>query len=69
MYQHLQDESPVPSALHSPSDFDLSEKSLLGSPEHRHDLEGQHSTLPLLPSKFPPGNVFPMEDLLDIGKS
>lgn len=58
MYQSLQGESPVPSALHSSSDFDLSEKSPLGSPEHRHDLEGQHSTLPLLPSKFPPGNVF-----------
>ncbi|XP_064249349.1 CDK5 regulatory subunit-associated protein 2 isoform X4 [Passer domesticus] len=57
MYQHLQDESPVPSALHSSSDFDLSEKSPLGSPEHRHDLEGQHSTLPLLPSKFPPGRT------------
>ncbi|XP_068887627.1 CDK5 regulatory subunit-associated protein 2 isoform X2 [Aphelocoma coerulescens] len=60
MYQHLQGESPVPSAVHSSSDFDLSEKSPLGSPEHRHDLEGQHSTLPLLPSKFPPGsaNIF-----------
>ncbi|XP_009984996.1 PREDICTED: CDK5 regulatory subunit-associated protein 2 [Tauraco erythrolophus] len=45
MYQQLKDESPVPSALHSLSDFDLSEKSSLGSPEHRHDLEGQHGTL------------------------
>ncbi|XP_041330995.1 CDK5 regulatory subunit-associated protein 2 isoform X1 [Pyrgilauda ruficollis] len=64
MYQHLQDESPVPSALHSSSDFDLSEKSPLGSPEHRHDLEGQHSTLPLLPSKFPPELL--MEHLQEI---
>ncbi|KAF4789107.1 CDK5 regulatory subunit-associated protein 2 isoform X2 [Turdus rufiventris] len=64
MYQHLQDESPVPSALHSPSEFDLSEKSPLGSPEHRHDLEGQHSTLPLLPSKFPPELL--MEHLQEI---
>uniref|UniRef100_A0A8D0KXP1 CDK5 regulatory subunit-associated protein 2 n=1 Tax=Strix occidentalis caurina TaxID=311401 RepID=A0A8D0KXP1_STROC len=44
MYQQLKDESPVPSALHSLSDFDLSEKSSLASPEHRHDLEG-HSGL------------------------
>ncbi|XP_032933407.1 CDK5 regulatory subunit-associated protein 2 isoform X2 [Catharus ustulatus] len=64
IYQHLQDESPVPSALHSSSDFDLSEKSPLGSPEHRHDLEGQHSTLPLLPSKFPPELL--MEHLQEI---
>ncbi|XP_031457454.1 CDK5 regulatory subunit-associated protein 2 isoform X2 [Phasianus colchicus] len=55
MYEELKDESPVPSALQSLSDFDLSEKSSLGSPEHRHDLgEGQHATLALLPSKFPP---------------
>ncbi|XP_052523376.1 CDK5 regulatory subunit-associated protein 2 isoform X4 [Tympanuchus pallidicinctus] len=55
MYEELKDESPVPSALHSLSDFDLSEKSSLGSPEPRHDLgEGQHATLALLPSKFPP---------------
>lgn len=59
MYQRLKDESPVPSALHSLSDFDLSEKSSLGSPEHRHDLgEGQHGTLALLSNKFPPGNFF-----------
>uniref|UniRef100_A0A8C2UDB4 CDK5 regulatory subunit-associated protein 2 n=1 Tax=Coturnix japonica TaxID=93934 RepID=A0A8C2UDB4_COTJA len=38
MYAELKDESPVPSALHSLSDFDLSEKSSLGSPEHRGDL-------------------------------
>uniref|UniRef100_A0A8C0BMD2 CDK5 regulatory subunit associated protein 2 n=1 Tax=Buteo japonicus TaxID=224669 RepID=A0A8C0BMD2_9AVES len=44
-YQQLKDESPVPSALHSLSDFDLSEKSSLGSPEHRHDLEGQSGLL------------------------
>ncbi|XP_015734739.2 CDK5 regulatory subunit-associated protein 2 isoform X2 [Coturnix japonica] len=55
MYAELKDESPVPSALHSLSDFDLSEKSSLGSPEHRHDLrEGQHATMALLPSQFPP---------------
>ncbi|XP_059342467.1 CDK5 regulatory subunit-associated protein 2 isoform X1 [Ammospiza nelsoni] len=48
----------------SSSDFDLSEKSPLGSPEHRHDLEGQHSTLPLLPSKFPPELL--MEHLQEI---
>ncbi|XP_066057098.1 CDK5 regulatory subunit-associated protein 2 isoform X3 [Chamaea fasciata] len=64
MYQSLQGESPVPSALHSSSDFDLSEKSPLGSPVHRHDLEGQHSALPLLPSKFPPELL--MEHLQEI---
>ncbi|XP_041908300.1 CDK5 regulatory subunit-associated protein 2 isoform X2 [Corvus kubaryi] len=64
MYQRLQGESPVPSVVHSSSDFDLSEKSPLGSPEHRHDLEGQHSTLPLLPSKFPPELL--MEHLQEI---
>ncbi|XP_074912201.1 CDK5 regulatory subunit-associated protein 2 isoform X1 [Buteo buteo] len=63
-YQQLKDESPVPSALHSLSDFDLSEKSSLGSPEHRHDLEGQHGTLALLPSKFPPELL--MEHLQEI---
>ncbi|XP_050175707.1 CDK5 regulatory subunit-associated protein 2 [Myiozetetes cayanensis] len=61
MYQQLQDESPVPSALQSLSDFDLSEKSPLGSPEHRRDLEGQHSTAP---SKFPPELL--MEHLQEI---
>ncbi|XP_033374273.1 CDK5 regulatory subunit-associated protein 2 isoform X4 [Parus major] len=64
MHQHLQEETPVPSALHSSSDFDLSEKSPLGSPEHRHDLGGQHSTLPPLPSKFPPELL--MEHLQEI---
>ncbi|XP_054704553.1 CDK5 regulatory subunit-associated protein 2 isoform X7 [Grus americana] len=64
MYQQLQDESPVPSALHSLSDFDLSEKSSLGSPEHRHDLEGQHGTLVLLPNRFPPELL--MEHLQEI---
>lgn len=59
MYEELKDESPVPSVLHSLSDFDLSEKSSLGSTEHRHDLgEGQHATLALLPSQFPPGSFF-----------
>ncbi|NXJ11627.1 CK5P2 protein, partial [Odontophorus gujanensis] len=52
MYEELKDESPVPSALHSLSDFDVSEKSSLGSPEHLG--EGQHGTLALLPSRFPP---------------
>ncbi|XP_027585696.2 CDK5 regulatory subunit-associated protein 2 isoform X1 [Pipra filicauda] len=61
MYQQLQDESPVPSALQSLSDFDLSEKSPLGSPEHRRDLEGQHSKVP---SKFPPELL--MEHLQEI---
>uniref|UniRef100_A0A8C4UAT4 CDK5 regulatory subunit-associated protein 2 n=1 Tax=Falco tinnunculus TaxID=100819 RepID=A0A8C4UAT4_FALTI len=64
MYQQLKDDSPVPSALHSLSDFDLSEKSSLGSPEHRHDLEGQHGTLALLPNKFPPELL--MEHLQEI---
>ncbi|XP_075572247.1 CDK5 regulatory subunit-associated protein 2 isoform X1 [Pelecanus crispus] len=64
MYQQLKDESPVPSALHSLSDFDLSEKSSLGSPERRHDLEGQHGTLALLPNKFPPELL--MEHLQEI---
>ncbi|NWZ20085.1 CK5P2 protein, partial [Asarcornis scutulata] len=65
MYQQLKDESPVPSALHSLSDFDLSEKSSLGSPEHRHDLgEGQHGTLALLSNKFPPELL--MEHLQEI---
>ncbi|NXW92343.1 CK5P2 protein, partial [Alopecoenas beccarii] len=64
MYQQLKDESPVPSALHSLSDFDLSEKSSLGSPEHRPDLEGQHGTLALLPNKFPPELL--MEHLQEI---
>ncbi|KFV14800.1 CDK5 regulatory subunit-associated protein 2, partial [Pterocles gutturalis] len=64
MYQQRKDESPVPSALHSLSDFDLSEKSSLGSPEHRHDLEGQHGTLALLPNNFPPELL--MEHLQEI---
>ncbi|XP_037254844.1 CDK5 regulatory subunit-associated protein 2 isoform X1 [Falco rusticolus] len=64
MYQQLKDDSPVPSALHSLSDFDLSEKSSPGSPEHRHDLEGQHGTLALLPNKFPPELL--MEHLQEI---
>ncbi|NXW01623.1 CK5P2 protein, partial [Fregetta grallaria] len=64
MYQQLKDESPVPSALHSLSDFDLSEKSSLGSPEHRHDLEGQHGTLALPPKEFPPELL--MEHLQEI---
>ncbi|KFU85400.1 CDK5 regulatory subunit-associated protein 2, partial [Chaetura pelagica] len=64
MYQELKDESPVPSALHSLSDFDLSEKSSLGSPEHRHDLEGPQGTLALLPNKFSPELL--MEHLQEI---
>lgn len=60
MYQSPKDESPVPSAFHSFSDFEMSEKSSLGSPELKQDLmEGQHGTLALLPNKFPPGNFFP----------
>uniref|UniRef100_A0A8C3JG32 CDK5 regulatory subunit-associated protein 2 n=1 Tax=Calidris pygmaea TaxID=425635 RepID=A0A8C3JG32_9CHAR len=47
MYQQLK-ESPGPSALHSLSDFDLSEKSSLGSPEHRRDPAGQRDTSDLL---------------------
>ncbi|XP_068011743.1 CDK5 regulatory subunit-associated protein 2 isoform X1 [Melanerpes formicivorus] len=64
MYQQVKDESPVPSALHSLSEFDLSEKSSLGSPEHRHDLEGQHGSPELPPNKFPPELL--MEHLQEI---
>ncbi|KAM6297144.1 CDK5 regulatory subunit-associated protein 2 [Aegotheles albertisi] len=64
VYQQLKDESPVPSALHSLSDFDLSEKSSLGSPEPRRDLEGPCGTLALLPNKFPPELL--MEHLQEI---
>ncbi|KAM6243875.1 CDK5 regulatory subunit-associated protein 2 isoform 2-T2 [Porphyrio hochstetteri] len=64
MYQQLKDESPVPSALQSLSDFDLSEKSSLGSPEHSHDLEGHHGTLALPPNRFPPELL--MEHLQEI---
>ncbi|KAM6316308.1 CDK5 regulatory subunit-associated protein 2 isoform 2-T2 [Podargus strigoides] len=64
MYQQLKDESPVPSALQSLSDFDLSEKSSLGSPEHRHDLEGHQGTLALLPNRFAPELL--MEHLQEI---
>ncbi|KAM9370942.1 CDK5 regulatory subunit-associated protein 2 [Phaethornis superciliosus] len=64
MYQQLKDGSPLPSALHSLSDFDLSEESSLGSPEHRHDLEGLHGTVALLPNKFPPELL--MEHLQEI---
>uniref|UniRef100_A0A8B9S908 CDK5 regulatory subunit-associated protein 2 n=1 Tax=Apteryx owenii TaxID=8824 RepID=A0A8B9S908_APTOW len=65
VYQQLKDESPIPSAFHSLSDFDMSEKSSLGSPEHKHDLaEGQHGILALLPNKFPPELL--MEHLQEI---
>ncbi|XP_054249304.1 CDK5 regulatory subunit-associated protein 2 [Indicator indicator] len=64
MYQQVKDESPVPSALHSLSEFDLSEKSSLGSPEHRHDLEGQRGSPALPPNKFPPELL--MEHLQEI---
>ncbi|XP_019396200.1 PREDICTED: CDK5 regulatory subunit-associated protein 2 isoform X1 [Crocodylus porosus] len=65
MYQQLKDESPVPSAFHSFSDFEMSEKSSLGSPELKQDLmEGQHGTLALLPNKFPPELL--MEHLQEI---
>ncbi|XP_025969551.2 CDK5 regulatory subunit-associated protein 2 isoform X2 [Dromaius novaehollandiae] len=47
------------------SDFDMSEKSSLGSPEHKQDLaEGQHGILALLPNKFPPELL--MEHLQEI---
>ncbi|XP_010155597.1 PREDICTED: CDK5 regulatory subunit-associated protein 2-like, partial [Eurypyga helias] len=62
MYQQLKDESPVPSALQSLSDFDLSEKSSLGSPEH--GLGEQHGALALLPNQFPPELL--MEHLQEI---
>ncbi|KYO23192.1 myomegalin [Alligator mississippiensis] len=65
MYQSPKDESPVPSAFHSFSDFEMSEKSSLGSPELKQDLmEGQHGTLALLPNKFPPELL--MEHLQEI---
>ncbi|XP_062446903.1 CDK5 regulatory subunit-associated protein 2 isoform X2 [Rhea pennata] len=65
IYQQVKDESPIPSAFHSLSDFDMSEKSSLGSPEHKHDLaEGQHGVLALMPNKFPPELL--MEHLQEI---
>ncbi|XP_067398249.1 CDK5 regulatory subunit-associated protein 2 isoform X2 [Emydura macquarii macquarii] len=55
MHQQLKDESPLPSAFHSLSDFEMSEKSSLGSPEHKQDLaEEEHDKLALVPNKFPP---------------
>ncbi|XP_014805888.1 PREDICTED: CDK5 regulatory subunit-associated protein 2 [Calidris pugnax] len=63
MYQQLK-ESPGPSALHSLSDFDLSEKSSLGSPERRRDPAGQRDALALLPNTFPPELL--MEHLQEI---
>ncbi|XP_064027452.1 CDK5 regulatory subunit-associated protein 2 isoform X2 [Pogoniulus pusillus] len=64
MYQPVKDESPVPSALHSLSEFDMSEKSSLGSPERRHDLEGRRGSPALPPNKFPPELL--MEHLQEI---
>ncbi|NXJ61834.1 CK5P2 protein, partial [Rostratula benghalensis] len=64
IYQQLKDESPGPSALHSLSDFDLSEKSSLGSAEHRRDPDGQRDALALLPNTFPPELL--MEHLQEI---
>ncbi|XP_039362011.1 CDK5 regulatory subunit-associated protein 2 isoform X1 [Mauremys reevesii] len=65
MYQQLKDESPIPSAFHSFSDFEMSEKSSIGSPEPKQDLvEEEHDKLALVPSKFPPALL--MEHLQEI---
>ncbi|XP_044848098.1 CDK5 regulatory subunit-associated protein 2 isoform X3 [Mauremys mutica] len=65
MYQQLKDESPIPSAFHSFSDFEMSEKSSIGSPEPKQDLvDEEHDKLALVPSKFPPALL--MEHLQEI---
>ncbi|EMP38105.1 CDK5 regulatory subunit-associated protein 2 [Chelonia mydas] len=65
MYQQLKDESPIPSAFHTLSDFEMSEKSSIGSPEHQQDLvEEEHDKLALVPNKFPPELL--MEHLQEI---
>ncbi|XP_073170426.1 CDK5 regulatory subunit-associated protein 2 isoform X8 [Lepidochelys kempii] len=65
MYQQLKDESPIPSAFHILSDFEMSEKSSIGSPEHQQDLvEEEHDKLALVPNKFPPELL--MEHLQEI---
>nr|XP_032653819.1 CDK5 regulatory subunit-associated protein 2 isoform X5 [Chelonoidis abingdonii] len=65
MHQQLKDESPIPSAFHSLSDFEMSEKSSIGSPEPKQDLvEEEHDKLALVPSKFPPALL--MEHLQEI---
>uniref|UniRef100_A0A8C8SPC5 CDK5 regulatory subunit-associated protein 2 n=1 Tax=Pelusios castaneus TaxID=367368 RepID=A0A8C8SPC5_9SAUR len=65
MHQHLKDESPLLSAFHSLSDFEMSEKSSLGSPEHKQDLaEEENDKLALVPNKFPPELL--MEHLQEI---
>ncbi|KAM7143946.1 CDK5 regulatory subunit-associated protein 2 isoform 2-T2 [Macrochelys suwanniensis] len=65
MYQQLKDESPIPSAFHSLSDFEMSEKSSIGSPEHKQDLvEEDDDKLALVPNKFPPELL--MEHLQEI---
>ncbi|XP_074871228.1 CDK5 regulatory subunit-associated protein 2 isoform X2 [Carettochelys insculpta] len=65
MYQQLKDESPVPSAFHSLFDFEMSEKSSVGSPEHKQDLvEEEYDKLAVVPNKFPPDLL--MEHLQEI---
>ncbi|XP_050782842.1 CDK5 regulatory subunit-associated protein 2 isoform X4 [Gopherus flavomarginatus] len=63
MHQQLKDESPIPSAFHSLSDFEMSEKSSIGSPEPKQDLL-EEDKLALVPSKFPPALL--MEHLQEI---
>uniref|UniRef100_A0A8C0IX19 CDK5 regulatory subunit-associated protein 2 n=1 Tax=Chelonoidis abingdonii TaxID=106734 RepID=A0A8C0IX19_CHEAB len=64
-FPQLKDESPIPSAFHSLSDFEMSEKSSIGSPEPKQDLvEEEHDKLALVPSKFPPALL--MEHLQEI---
>ncbi|KAM9117042.1 CDK5 regulatory subunit-associated protein 2 isoform 2-T2 [Pangshura tecta] len=64
-YQQFKDESPIPSAFHSFSDFEMSEKSSIGSPEPKQDLvEEEHDKLAPVPSKFPPALL--MEHLQEI---
>uniref|UniRef100_A0A452HKN7 CDK5 regulatory subunit-associated protein 2 n=1 Tax=Gopherus agassizii TaxID=38772 RepID=A0A452HKN7_9SAUR len=63
MHQQLKDESPIPSAFHSLSDFEMSEKSSIGSPEPKQDLV-EEDKLALVPSKFPPALL--MEHLQEI---
>uniref|UniRef100_A0A8C3RWT9 CDK5 regulatory subunit associated protein 2 n=1 Tax=Chelydra serpentina TaxID=8475 RepID=A0A8C3RWT9_CHESE len=65
MYQQLKDESPIPSAFHSLSDFEMSEKSSIGSPEHKQDLvEEDDDKLAVVANKFPPELL--MEHLQEI---
>ncbi|XP_010209631.1 PREDICTED: CDK5 regulatory subunit-associated protein 2, partial [Tinamus guttatus] len=64
VHPQLKDESPIPSAFHSLSDLDMSEKSSLGSPEHKPELAEGHGILALLPNNFPPELL--MEHLQEI---